>query len=227
MVLDDSRSHAGAHAERRPQLSPDEQWVLFGHHFAAIAGRRPADRSGAGRAVRLPARALWLVVGVCLAGAVHDFIILWASTRRGGASLAEIARTEIGPVAGIVAAVAILFIVVIALAGLGLAVVNALAESAWGCSRSASTIPIALFMGLYMYRFGAGQDRRGDDHRRHRPARSPWSSARPIAASSLGADASCSRSISSSIALGIYGFARVRAAGLDAALRRATISARS
>jgi carbon starvation protein len=100
---------------------------------------------------------IWLVAGVCLAGAVHDYIILWASTRRGGRSLAEIARQEIGPVAGITAAVAILFIIVIALAGLGLAVVNALQESAWGTFTIGMSIPLALFMGLYMYRFRKGR----------------------------------------------------------------------
>ncbi len=90
---------------------------------------------------------IWLVGGVCLAGAVHDLIILWASTRRGGSSLAEIARTEIGPVAGTTAAVAILFIVIIALAGLGLAVVNALSQSAWGTFTIGASIPLALFIG--------------------------------------------------------------------------------
>ena len=97
------------------------------------------------------------MAGVCLAGAVHDFIILWASTRRGGRSLAQIAREEIGPVAGGTAAVAILFIIVIALAGLGLAVVNALQESAWGTFTIGTSIPLALFMGLYMYRFRKGR----------------------------------------------------------------------
>jgi carbon starvation protein len=99
---------------------------------------------------------IWLVAGVCLAGAVHDVIILWASTRRRGASLAEIARTEIGPVAGFTAGVAILFVVVIALAGVGLAFVNALAESPWGVFTIAVTIPLALFMSLYMYKLRPG-----------------------------------------------------------------------
>src|SRR5687767_15354957 len=84
-------------------------------------------------------------------------MILWASTRRGGRSLAEIARSEIGPVAGATAAVAILFIIVIALSGLGLAVVNALQESAWGTFTIGVSIPLALFMGLYMYRFRKGR----------------------------------------------------------------------
>jgi carbon starvation protein len=93
---------------------------------------------------------------VCLAGAVHDMIVLWASTRRGGASLADIARSEIGPVAGITAAIAILFIVIIALAGLGLAVVNALEHSAWGTFTIGMSIPLALGVGWYMYRFRPG-----------------------------------------------------------------------
>src|SRR5262249_45708468 len=100
---------------------------------------------------------LWLVGGVCLAGAVHDTITLWASTRRGGASLAEIARMEIGPVAGTTAAVAILFIIIIAIAGLGLAVVNALEQSAWGTFTIGLSIPLAIFVGLYMYRWRPGK----------------------------------------------------------------------
>ncbi len=99
---------------------------------------------------------MWIVGGVCLAGAVHDFISLWASIRRGGRSLAEIARTEIGPVAGTTGAIAILFIVVIALAGLGLAVVNALAESAWGTFTIGMTIPLAMLMGFYMFKWRKG-----------------------------------------------------------------------
>ncbi len=100
---------------------------------------------------------LWLVIGVCLGGAVHDFMILAGSIRRKGKSLAEMARTEISPLSGLVAGVAILFIVVIALAGLGLVVVNALAESPWGTFTVGFTIPLALFMGLYMYRFRKGK----------------------------------------------------------------------
>jgi len=95
--------------------------------------------------------------GVCLGGAVHDFMILGASIRRKGKSLAEIARTEISPLSGRSRAIAILFIVVIALAGLGLVVVNALAESPWGTFTVGFTIPLALFMGLYMYRFRKGK----------------------------------------------------------------------
>ena len=131
--------------------------MLFGHHFAAITGAGPLIGPVLAAQFGWAPGLIWLVAGVCLAGAVHDFIILWASTRRGGRSLAQIAREEIGPVAGATAAVAILFIVVIALAGLGLAVVNALHESAWGTFTIGMSIPLALFMGLYMYRFRKGR----------------------------------------------------------------------
>ncbi len=135
---------------------PLSRWVLFGHHFAAITGAGPLI--GPVLAVQFGyfPGFVWLVIGVCLAGAVHDFMILWASTRRGGRSLAEIARDELGPVAGTTAGIAILFIIVIALAGLGLAVVNALRESIWGTYTIAMTIPIAFFMGLYMYKWRKG-----------------------------------------------------------------------
>src|SRR5262249_17011552 len=100
---------------------------------------------------------LWLVIGVCIGGAVQDFTILVGSVRRDGKSLAEMALSEISPLSGLIAGIAILFIVVIALAGLGLGVVNALAESPWGTFTVAVTIPLALFMGLYMYRFRKGK----------------------------------------------------------------------
>jgi len=100
---------------------------------------------------------IWLVAGVCLAGAVHDYMILWASVRRKGRSLADIARSEISPTAGITAAIAILFIIVIALAGLGFAVANALQESAWGTFTIGVSIPLALAMGIYMHRLRPGR----------------------------------------------------------------------
>ncbi len=136
---------------------PTNKWVLFGHHFAAISGAGPLIGPVLAAQFGFLPGLLWLVIGVCLGGAVHDFMILAASVRRKGKSLAEIARTEISPLSGFVAAVAILFIVVIALAGLGLVVVNALAESPWGTFTVGFTIPLALFMGLYMYRFRKGR----------------------------------------------------------------------
>jgi carbon starvation protein len=155
-MLDDARVTPAHTRYDGHNYYPLTRWVLFGHHFAAITGAGPLIGPVLAAQFGYLPGLLWLVVGVCLGGAVHDFVILWASTRRGGRSLAEIARAEIGPVAGTTAAIAILFIIVIALAGLGLAVVNALRESAWGTFTIATTIPIALFMGLYMYRWRKG-----------------------------------------------------------------------
>jgi carbon starvation protein len=157
MALDDSRVTPAHERNDGHNYHPTHRLVLFGHHFAAITGAGPLIGPVLAVQFGFAPGLIWLVAGVCLAGAVHDFMILWASTRRGGRSLAEIARTEIGPVAGVMAAVAILFIIVIALAGLGLAVVNALQESAWGTFTIGVSIPLALFMGLYMYRVRKGR----------------------------------------------------------------------
>ena len=157
MMLDDARVTPAHVRNDGHNYHPTHRLVLFGHHFAAITGAGPLIGPVLAAQFGFAPGLIWLVAGVCLAGAVHDVMILWASTRRGGRSLAEIAREEIGPVAGIMAAVAILFIIVIALAGLGLAVVNALQESAWGTFTIGITIPLALLMGLYMYRIRPGR----------------------------------------------------------------------
>src|SRR5256886_3556405 len=149
MSLDDSRVTAAHTKFDGANYYPTSRWVLFGHHFSAIAGAGPLIGPVLAAQFGYAPGLIWLVAGVCLAGAVHDFITLWASTRRGGRSLAEIARTEIGPLAGTTGAVAVLFIVVIAIAGLGLAVVNALAESAWGTFTIGVTIPLAILMGFH------------------------------------------------------------------------------
>ncbi len=135
---------------------PTNKWVLFGHHFAAITGAGPLIGPVLAAQFGFMPGFLWLVIGVVLGGAVHDFIILSASIRHGGKSLAEIARNEISPLAGVVASIAILFIIIVALAGLGLAVVNALSESAWGTFTIAMSIPIALGMGVYVYKIKGG-----------------------------------------------------------------------
>jgi carbon starvation protein len=157
MSLDDSRRTPAHERNDGHNYHPTHRFVLFGHHFAAITGAGPLIGPVLAAQFGYAPGFIWLVAGVCLAGAVHDFIILWASVRRGGRSLAEIARVEIGPVAGATAAIAILFIIIIALAGLGLAVVNALQESAWGTFTIGLSIPLALFMGLYMYSFRKGR----------------------------------------------------------------------
>ncbi len=135
---------------------PMSKWVLFGHHFAAISGAGPLIGPVLAAQFGFLPGLLWIVVGVVLGGAVQDFVILVASTRRGGKSLAEIAGSEIGKPAGLACAVAILFIVIVALAGLGFVVVNALAESSWGTFTIAASIPIAMVMGFYIFALNQG-----------------------------------------------------------------------
>jgi carbon starvation protein len=136
---------------------PTNKWVLFGHHFAAIAGAGPLIGPMLAAQFGYLPGFLWILIGAALGGAVHDMVILFASVRRNGRSLAQIARDEIGPVGGFAAALAILFIIIVALAGLGLAVVNALSKSPWGTFTIALTIPIAFFMGIYLYRLRPGK----------------------------------------------------------------------
>ncbi len=157
LALDDARVTPAHRLNDGQNYFPTHRWVLFGHHFAAITGAGPLIGPVLAAQFGFLPGLLWLVIGVVLGGAVHDFIILTSSMRRDGKSLAEIARTEIGPVAGFTTALAILFVVVVALAGLGLAVVNALKESSWGVFTIATTIPIAFYMGLHMYRFRKGK----------------------------------------------------------------------
>ena len=159
MSLDDSRVTPAHSKFDGSNYYPTSRWVLFGHHFSAIAGAGPLIGPVLAAQFGYAPGLIWLVAGVCLAGAVHDFITLWASTRRGGRSLADIARTEIGPVAGTIAAVAVLSILIIALAGLGIAVVNALAESAWSTFTIGATIPIGIAMGFHMFVFRKGNIR--------------------------------------------------------------------
>ena len=125
-ALDDSRVTPAYTLNDGQNYHPTNKWVLFGHHFAAISGAGPLI--GPVLAVQFGyfPGLVWLVIGVCLAGAVQDMLVLAASVRRGGRSLAEIARSEIGPVAGATASLAILFVVIIALSGLGVVVVKAL-----------------------------------------------------------------------------------------------------
>jgi carbon starvation protein len=152
MVLDDARVTPAHRFSDGQNYVPTNKWVLFGHHFAAISGAGPLIGPVLAAQFGYLPGLLWLAFGVVFAGAAHDFVILSASVRRNGRSLAEIARSEIGPVAGATAMLAILFIVVIALAGLGIAVVNALANSAWGTFTIFLTIPIALVVGLYLHK---------------------------------------------------------------------------
>ncbi|MFZ5895751.1 MAG: carbon starvation protein A [Myxococcota bacterium] len=159
LCLDDSRVTAAHRFNDGQNFHPTNRWVLFGHHFAAITGAGPLIGPVLAAQFGFYPGFLWILFGVVLAGAVHDFVILVSSTRRGGRSLAEIAREELGPVLGTVTAIAILFIIVIALAGLGNVVVGALSESAWGVFTVSASIPIALLMGMYIYGVRKGSAR--------------------------------------------------------------------
>lgn len=129
---------------------PTNKWVLFGHHFAAIAGEGPLVGPVLAAQMGYVPGTLWIIVGVILGGAVQDFVVLFASMRRGGKSLGDMIKDEIGPVTGTIAMIGILGIMIILLAVLGLVVVKALIGSPWGMFTIAATIPIALFMGVYM-----------------------------------------------------------------------------
>ncbi len=155
-VLDDTRT-TPAHAKKDGKnFFPTSKWVLFGHHFAAIAGAGPLVGPVLAAQFGYAPGLLWLVGGVCLAGAVQDSFWLWASVRRGGRSLSDIARTEVSPLAGVTAGIAVLFVLIVAMAGLGIVVVNALADSAWATFTIFITIPLALLMGFYMFRWRPG-----------------------------------------------------------------------
>ncbi|MDB4985958.1 MAG: carbon starvation protein [Myxococcaceae bacterium] len=157
LSLDDARITPAHRLNDGQNYVPTNRYVLFGHHFAAITGAGPlVGPTLAAQFGYLPGY-LWILVGVVLGGAVHDLVILTASVRRDGKSLAEIARAEISPASGTIAGFAILFIITLAIAAMGKVVVNALAESAWGTFTIGATIPIALFMGLWMYRLRKGK----------------------------------------------------------------------
>jgi carbon starvation protein len=156
-VLDDSRVTPAFKQSDGNNFVPTGKWVLFGHHFAAIAGAGPLIGPVLAAQFGFMPGFLWMLIGSVLAGAVHDFILLFASVRHGGKSLADIARSEIGPLAGLMAGIAILFVVIISLSGLGLAVVNALKDSAWGVFTIGCTVPIAIYMGFHTQKIRPGK----------------------------------------------------------------------
>ena len=128
---------------------PTDRTVLFGHHFAAIAGAGPLVGPVLAAQMGYLPGTLWLLAGVVFAGAVQDFIVLWASTRRDGRSLGDMIRAELGQLAGTIAMIGVLMIMVILLAVLALVVVKALAQSPWATFTVMMTIPIAVLMGVY------------------------------------------------------------------------------
>ena len=136
---------------------PTHKWIVFGHHFAAIAGPGPLiGPTLAAQFGYLPGT-LWILVGAVLGGCVQDFVILFFSTRRDGRSLGQMARDELGPLGGAVALAGVMAIMIILIAVLGLVVVNAMKHSPWATSTVAATIPIALLMGVYMRRIRPGR----------------------------------------------------------------------
>jgi carbon starvation protein len=148
--LDANRATPAERLEDGRDYVPTNKWVTFGHHFAAIAGPGPLVGPTLAAQFGFLPGALWIVVGVVLGGAVQDFVILCASIRRDGKSLGQMAKEEIGTVAGATALVAVLGIMIILISVLALVVVNALRDSPWGTVTIMLTIPIAIFMGLYM-----------------------------------------------------------------------------
>ena len=156
-MLDDARKTPAHTKYDGANYYPTSRWVMFGHHFAAITGAGPLVGPMLAAQFGYAPGFIWLVAGCCLAGAVHDSMILWASTRRGGKSLPDIVKQEISPGMGLIAAITIVFILVVALAGLGVAFVNALADSVWGTFTVGMTIPLGMFMGFWMYVWRKGK----------------------------------------------------------------------
>lgn len=150
MALNDERATPAERLRNGHDFEPTNKWILFGHHFAAIAGPGPlVGPTLAAQFGYLPGT-LWIIIGAVLGGCVQDFIILFCSMRRDGKSLGQMAREEIGKVGGLTALVTVLLIMIILLAVIGLVVVNALKGSPWGTFTIAATMPIAVFMGLYL-----------------------------------------------------------------------------
>ena len=148
--LDDSRPTPAVRHDDGLDYVPTNKWVLYGHHFAAIAGAGPLVGPVLAAQMGYLPGTLWILVGVVVAGAVQDFIVLFTSVRRDGKSLGQMIKMELGPVPGTLALIGVLAIMIIILAVLALVVVKALTASPWGLFTIAATIPIALLMGVYM-----------------------------------------------------------------------------
>ncbi len=150
LALDDNRATPAERLRNGHDFEPTNKWIVFGHHFAAIAGPGPlVGPTLAAQFGYLPGT-LWIIIGVVIGGAVQDFIILFSSVRRNGKSLGQMAREEIGKIGGATALLTVLLIMIILLAVIALVVVNALKGSPWGTFTIAATMPIAVFMGLYL-----------------------------------------------------------------------------
>src|SRR5215472_16268821 len=150
LMLNDRRATPCEVHEDGKDFCKTNKWIVFGHHFAAISGPGPLVGPVLAAQFGYLPGAIWILIGAVLGGAVQDFVILFASIRRGGKSLGQMVKEELNTPAGYIALAAILSIIVILLAVLALVVVNALAESPWGIFTVGATIPIAMFMGGYL-----------------------------------------------------------------------------
>jgi carbon starvation protein len=150
LEVDDTRATPAERLDNDMDYQPTDRRVLFGHHFAAIAGAGPLVGPVLAAQMGYLPGTIWIIVGVIFAGAVQDMVTLFFSMRRDGKSLGQMVREEIGPVGGVAALIAVFAIMIILLAVLALVVVNALANSPWGTFAIAMTIPIALLMGFYL-----------------------------------------------------------------------------
>jgi carbon starvation protein len=150
MMLDDTRATPAERLRNGHDFEPTNKWIVFGHHFAAIAGPGPLVGPVLAAQFGYLPGTLWIIIGAVVGGAVQDFFILFASMRRDGKSLGQMAREEIGKVGGLIALLTVLLIMVILLAVVALVVVNALKGSPWGAFTIAATMPIAVGMGIYL-----------------------------------------------------------------------------
>jgi carbon starvation protein len=150
LELDDARPTPAMRLANGRDYVPTPRWITFGHHFAAIAGPGPLVGPVLAAQFGYLPSTLWIVIGAVLGGCVQDFVILGYSLKRDGRSLGRMAREEIGPVGGATALAGVMLIMVILIAVLGLVVVNAMKHSVWATSTVAATVPIAMFVGLYM-----------------------------------------------------------------------------
>src|SRR6202165_4781669 len=148
LVLNDERATPAIVRNDGKDFVPTNRWMVFGHHFAAIAGPGPLVGPVLAAQFGFLPGTLWILIGATLGGAVHDMLILFASVRRGGKTLGQMVKEEIGPGVGAVALVSVLAIMIILLAVLALVVVQALAKSPWGIFTIAMTIPVGLIMGF-------------------------------------------------------------------------------
>ena len=157
LLVDPTRATPAERLNNDHDFVPTNRWVVFGHHFAAIAGPGPlVGPTLAAQFGYLPGT-LWILVGAVLGGCVQDMVTLFFSTRRNGRSLGQMARDELGAIGGIAALIATMLIMIILIAVLGLVVVNAMKHSPWATSTIAATIPVAMFIGLYMRNIRPGR----------------------------------------------------------------------